>query len=237
MNAMPITGSAAANVSLLDATLVPERKKIIGDIRNDTFDFLARNNYKFIPSQSNCFMIDTGQGRQAGDRRDEGQERVESAGRGPSGQRMCASPSAARTTWRSSRLRSSRLWMLRLLLRFMCRPTVGRNSRSRISRSLDLHLLQQQRPGKSSRPLLLQGAASAVWIGDYSSSVLKTSAIEISTGEPASFNIPVLNSVMVVGRTVVSGAHLRIEDPDGGYSHIKVVLHAPAHRLQAVARR
>jgi histidinol-phosphate aminotransferase len=59
-NAMPITGSAAANVSLLDAELVPTRKKIIGDIRNDTFDFLAKNNYKFIPSQSNCFMIDTG---------------------------------------------------------------------------------------------------------------------------------------------------------------------------------
>jgi histidinol-phosphate aminotransferase len=59
-NAMPITGSAAANVSLLEPTLVPERKKIIGDIRNDTFDFLAKNNYKFIPSQSNCFMIDTG---------------------------------------------------------------------------------------------------------------------------------------------------------------------------------
>jgi histidinol-phosphate aminotransferase len=64
-NAMPITGSAAANVSLLDAELVPSRKKIIGDIRNDTFDFLAKNNYKFIPSQSNCFMIDTGRnGRQ-----------------------------------------------------------------------------------------------------------------------------------------------------------------------------
>lgn len=60
MNAMPITGSAAANVSLLDAELVPQRKKIIGDIRNDTFAWLTANNYKFIPSQSNCFMIDTG---------------------------------------------------------------------------------------------------------------------------------------------------------------------------------
>jgi histidinol-phosphate aminotransferase len=59
-NMMPITGSAAANVSLLDATLVPSRKKIIGDIRNDTFDYLTKNGYKFIPSQSNCFMIDTG---------------------------------------------------------------------------------------------------------------------------------------------------------------------------------
>ena len=60
MNAMPITGSAAANVSLLDAELVPKRKKIIADTRNDTFAFLNEKGYKFIPSQSNCFMIDTG---------------------------------------------------------------------------------------------------------------------------------------------------------------------------------
>ena len=63
-NAMPITGSAAANVSLLDETLVPTRRKIIADIRNDTFDFLSKNNYKFIPSHSNCFMIDTGRNGQ-----------------------------------------------------------------------------------------------------------------------------------------------------------------------------
>jgi histidinol-phosphate aminotransferase len=60
MNAMPITGSAAANVSLLDADLVPTRKKIIADTRNDTFAWLKENKYNFIPSQSNCFMIDTG---------------------------------------------------------------------------------------------------------------------------------------------------------------------------------
>ena len=49
-NAMPITGSAAATASLKDTTLVPTRKKIIGDIRNDTFAWLAANNYSFIPS-------------------------------------------------------------------------------------------------------------------------------------------------------------------------------------------
>jgi histidinol-phosphate aminotransferase len=60
-NSMPITGSAAANVSLLDPDLVPARKKIIGDTRRDTFAWLAANNYKLIgESQSNCFMIDTG---------------------------------------------------------------------------------------------------------------------------------------------------------------------------------
>ncbi len=60
MNAMPITGSAAANVSLLDPDLVPKRKKIIADTRNDTFAFLETKGYKFVPSHSNCFMIDTG---------------------------------------------------------------------------------------------------------------------------------------------------------------------------------
>ena len=59
MNSMPITGSAAANVSLLQADLVPTRKKIIADTRNSTFAFLTANNYSFIPSVSNCFMIDT----------------------------------------------------------------------------------------------------------------------------------------------------------------------------------
>jgi histidinol-phosphate aminotransferase len=58
-NAMPITGAAAATASLNDTTLVPTRKKIIADIRNDTFSFLTANNYSFIPSESNCFMIDT----------------------------------------------------------------------------------------------------------------------------------------------------------------------------------
>jgi histidinol-phosphate aminotransferase len=58
-NAMPITAASAATASLKDETLVPTRKKIIEDIRNDTFEWLTANNYAFIPSQSNCFMIDT----------------------------------------------------------------------------------------------------------------------------------------------------------------------------------
>ncbi len=60
-NAMPITGSAAANVSLLDAELIPTRKKIIGDTRVSTITWLKDNKYKVIgESQSNCFMIDCG---------------------------------------------------------------------------------------------------------------------------------------------------------------------------------
>ena len=62
-NPMPVTGSAAANVSLLDAELVPTRKKIIGDTRRETLAWLAANNFKVLGDpQSNCFMIDTGRG-------------------------------------------------------------------------------------------------------------------------------------------------------------------------------
>lgn len=60
-NAMPITASAAARASLEDAALIPARKKLIGDVRRDTFAWLKANNYKVIGEpQSNCFMIDTG---------------------------------------------------------------------------------------------------------------------------------------------------------------------------------
>jgi len=55
---MPITGMIAAQASLMDADLIPKRKKLIADVRNDTFAWLKQNNYSFIPSQSNCFMID-----------------------------------------------------------------------------------------------------------------------------------------------------------------------------------
>ena len=60
MNFMPVTAVAAATASLEDPDLVPTRKKIIADTRNNTFAWLTANNYKFVPSVSNCFMIDTG---------------------------------------------------------------------------------------------------------------------------------------------------------------------------------
>jgi histidinol-phosphate aminotransferase len=60
-NPLPITGCAAANVSLLDAELIPTRKAIIGNTRKETITWLKANNYNVIgDSQSNCFMIDTG---------------------------------------------------------------------------------------------------------------------------------------------------------------------------------
>ncbi len=55
---MPITGMAAASASLEVKNLVPERRKIIAGVRNDTFTFLDKHNFKFVPSVSNCFMVD-----------------------------------------------------------------------------------------------------------------------------------------------------------------------------------
>jgi len=58
-NFMPITGLVAASASLKDAHLVPERKRINAGIRSSVFAWLDRNGYSYIPSQSNCFMLDT----------------------------------------------------------------------------------------------------------------------------------------------------------------------------------
>jgi histidinol-phosphate aminotransferase len=64
-NALPVTALAAACASLKQPDLVPTRRKIIADTRNSTFAWLDRKGYKYIPSLSNCFMIDTGRpGRQ-----------------------------------------------------------------------------------------------------------------------------------------------------------------------------
>jgi histidinol-phosphate aminotransferase len=60
-NAMPITGSIAARVSLEDAELIPTRRKQIAAVRADTIGWLKAKGYKVLgDSQSNCFMIDTG---------------------------------------------------------------------------------------------------------------------------------------------------------------------------------
>jgi histidinol-phosphate aminotransferase len=60
MNSLPILAVAAATSSLQTPELVPQRCKINTDIRTDVFSWLTANHYKFIPSQTNCFMIDTG---------------------------------------------------------------------------------------------------------------------------------------------------------------------------------
>jgi histidinol-phosphate aminotransferase len=56
--ALPITGVAAAIASLKVKTLVPERRRIVKDVREDVFAFMEKNNISFVPSVSNFFMLD-----------------------------------------------------------------------------------------------------------------------------------------------------------------------------------
>jgi histidinol-phosphate aminotransferase len=58
--ALPITGMSGATASLKSPDLVPVRRKIVGDVRNDVFAFMNKNGYKYIPSLSNKFMADVG---------------------------------------------------------------------------------------------------------------------------------------------------------------------------------
>lgn len=55
---LPTTGMAAAEASLKVADLVPKRRKIIADIREDLSSWLTAKNIAFIPSVSNKIMID-----------------------------------------------------------------------------------------------------------------------------------------------------------------------------------
>jgi histidinol-phosphate aminotransferase len=58
-NPMPVTAVVAAKASLNDAQLIPERRRINTSVRHQTFEWLDRNGYSYIPSDSNCFMLDT----------------------------------------------------------------------------------------------------------------------------------------------------------------------------------
>jgi histidinol-phosphate aminotransferase len=58
-NFMPVTAVAAASASLKDSQLVPERRGINATVRRETFQWLDRNGYSYIPSESNCFLLDT----------------------------------------------------------------------------------------------------------------------------------------------------------------------------------
>jgi len=57
---MPITGMAAASASLEARYVVPERRKLIGDVRENVFGFFEKKNFKYVASVSNCFMVDVG---------------------------------------------------------------------------------------------------------------------------------------------------------------------------------
>lgn len=58
--AHPVTGMVGATASLKVKSLVPERRKIIAEVRNEVFDKMSKKGYKFMPSESNNFMLDVG---------------------------------------------------------------------------------------------------------------------------------------------------------------------------------
>ena len=45
---MPITGMAAASASLEAKYLIPERRKLIGDVREATYSFLDKHNFSYV---------------------------------------------------------------------------------------------------------------------------------------------------------------------------------------------
>lgn len=56
--ALPVTGMIGAMASLKVKTLVPERRKGTKEIREELFSWLTKKEYAFVPSDSNCFMLD-----------------------------------------------------------------------------------------------------------------------------------------------------------------------------------
>jgi histidinol-phosphate aminotransferase len=56
--ALPITAMAAGIASLKSKNVVPERRKIIADIRNDVFAWMDKHHFSYVPSVSNKFMVD-----------------------------------------------------------------------------------------------------------------------------------------------------------------------------------
>jgi histidinol-phosphate/aromatic aminotransferase/cobyric acid decarboxylase-like protein len=57
---LPITGLACATASLKVKTLVTERRAINTKIRENTFTFLEKKLVKYIPSETNFFMMEVG---------------------------------------------------------------------------------------------------------------------------------------------------------------------------------
>jgi len=56
---VPITTIAAATASMKDATLIPTRRKINADIRENVLEWMDKNNYSYYKgSQANFFQVD-----------------------------------------------------------------------------------------------------------------------------------------------------------------------------------
>jgi histidinol-phosphate aminotransferase len=58
--ALPITAMVGATASLKAPTVVPERRKIYKEVREDVFAWMDKKHYKYVTSMSNKFMVDTG---------------------------------------------------------------------------------------------------------------------------------------------------------------------------------
>jgi histidinol-phosphate aminotransferase len=57
-NIMPVAGMVGAHASIQVKDLVPQRRKINADIRNDVLEFLEKKGFAFVPTESNKFMVD-----------------------------------------------------------------------------------------------------------------------------------------------------------------------------------
>jgi histidinol-phosphate aminotransferase len=57
---VPVTGAACALASLKVKSLVSERRALNRRIREDTFEYLEKKNVKYIPSETNFFMMEVG---------------------------------------------------------------------------------------------------------------------------------------------------------------------------------
>jgi histidinol-phosphate/aromatic aminotransferase/cobyric acid decarboxylase-like protein len=55
---LPAAGMAGATASLRDRAVVPQRRRIVSEIREDLFGWLDKRGYAFIPSEANMVMID-----------------------------------------------------------------------------------------------------------------------------------------------------------------------------------
>lgn len=58
-NPLSTLGVTAAIASMNDGNVVAQRKKINTDVRTSVFAWLRQQNYPYIPSETNFFMIDT----------------------------------------------------------------------------------------------------------------------------------------------------------------------------------
>src|SRR5260370_17830967 len=55
---MPVTGLACATASLKSKGLVAERRAINKRVRENAFAFLEKKNIKYIPTETNFFMME-----------------------------------------------------------------------------------------------------------------------------------------------------------------------------------